>query len=386
VLQDFFQDRRLRVLGISPRELDAGRGIIGQIAAIQCGDHTGPRGYAVQIESRGGKTGIELVVKTKPRDEDMLDIAEQVAGVCSKRLGRALSRFPHATGLIGGARRECAVYGQRDPRLRSHSPMVYGLHHDNASGASLIVLERLTEVELMDAVDDVSGWDRAHIEAALTGIAAVHAIWYRREPELMREVWLGPVPTVRRMVQMVELWEALAAFSERWFADWVPGLPALQRQSIDELPYWSASLEAMPRTLIHNDFNPRNIAFRRGPAGPRLCAYDWELATLGLPQHDLAELLCFVLQPEPDRHEAAHYVELHRRALQEALGYPIDRAAWLRGFVLALADLMISRLPMYAMVHSLKRQSFLPRVVATCWGLHRQFSEEAPARLRKVYA
>ena len=56
---------------------------------------------------------------------------------------------------------------------------------------------------------------------------------------------------------------------------------------------WWKEIEKMPRTLVHNDFNPRNIAFRRTAEGPVLCAYDWELATLHLPQHDLAELLGF---------------------------------------------------------------------------------------------
>ena len=42
--------------------------------------------------------------------------------------------------------------------------------------------------------------------------------------------------------------------------------------------YWAA-LEQMPRTLIHNDLNPRNTCFKAGPEGLRLCAYDWELAT-----------------------------------------------------------------------------------------------------------
>ena len=57
----------------------------------------------------------------------------------------------------------------------------------------------------------------------------------------------------------------------------------------------------MPRTLIHNDFNPRNLCLRQTDGGLRLCAYDWELATLQVPQHDLAELLCFVLPPDVEQ-------------------------------------------------------------------------------------
>jgi aminoglycoside phosphotransferase (APT) family kinase protein len=121
----------------------------------------------------------------------------------------------------------------------------------------------------------------------------------------------------------------------------------------------------MARTLIHNDFNPRNLALRRTAAGPRLCAYDWELATLGLPQYDLAELLCFVLPLEHRLEEANHYLESHRQALAQATGRSIECEPWRRGFVLSLEELILNRLPMYAMIHGFRQQPFLERVLRT---------------------
>jgi thioester reductase-like protein len=387
LLRDFFADQGLQVAGVSPHELDSSHSIIGEIAAIHCGPHVGPRGYSVSVRSRGTQHVVQLVVKTKARDGELIQMAGHVAALCGEGLARAVSRFPEATGLVAADSREPAIYAQRDPRFLSHVPTVYGSHQDPSSGASLIVLERLAGVELMDAADDISGWDRAHIEAALRGIAAIHAVWYRRDAGLVRQPWLGPVPTARRMASMRELWEALADYSGCWFADWSHGLPAVQRRLIASLPDWWRSLEAMPRTLIHNDFNPRNLAFRRTSSGPRLCVYDWELATLSLPQRDLAELLCFVLPPQVHASEVAHYVEVHRNALQASGDWCIGRDAWLRGFALALCDLMVGRFPMYTMIHNLRRQAFLPRVIATWRTLHRQFpAEDLVTTLKEAYA
>ena len=69
--------------------------------------------------------------------------------------------------------------------------------------------------------------------------------------------------------------------------------------TIDEVMSWLErnKPKAGGSALIHNDFNPRNLALRREVGGWRLCAYDWELATIGVPQHDCAEFLCFVLPP-----------------------------------------------------------------------------------------
>jgi hypothetical protein len=97
----------------------------------------------------------------------------------------------------------------------------------------------------------------------------------------------------------------------------------------------------------------------------RLCAYDWELATLGVPQHDLAELLCFILSPRATREEVLAYLNLHRTCLQEASGQAIDPNTWVHGFRLALRDLILNRFSMYSMIHTYRPQKFLGRVIRT---------------------
>ena len=121
----------------------------------------------------------------------------------------------------------------------------------------------------------------------------------------------------------------------------------------------------MPRTLVHNDFNPRNIALRGENGSSRLCAYDWELATLHLPQRDLAELLCFVLTPDASQEEVDHYLEVHRRALEEASGCAIGARSWRDGFALCLADLAVNRVALYLMAHTLHHYGFMERLLST---------------------
>ena len=107
------------------------------------------------------------------------------------------------------------------------------------------------------------------------------------------------------------------------------------------------------------------MAFRRAPAGPALCAYDWELATLQLPQRDAAELFAFVLGPDAQPHQVAHYLEVHRAALAEAAGTAIDPFTWRRGYQLALYDFMVNRLAMYLMGHTFRHYGFIDRVLGT---------------------
>jgi aminoglycoside phosphotransferase (APT) family kinase protein len=172
------------------------------------------------------------------------------------------------------------------------------------------------------------------------------------------------------MLEAHPLWSSLAEHAAPVFSKWLgSGFCALHRELIDSLDRWWSEVEGMPHTLIHNDCNPRNLAFRQPGGSLRLCLYDWELATTGLPQHDLAELLCFVLGPQFHLPDVFGYIERHRRGLERHSGHAIDASVWRQGFRLSLNDLMINRLPAYAMIHRFQKQRFLERVVRTWMAL-----------------
>jgi hydroxymethylglutaryl-CoA reductase (NADPH) len=151
-----------------------------------------------------------------------------------------------------------------------------------------------------------------------------------------------------------------------------PDIGSLQKRLIGSIGTWWRWLESEPRTLIHHDFNPRNICLRGG----RLCAYDWELAAVGAPQRDLAELLCFVLRPDVGVDEVRRWIAHHRQALAAETGMELDPASWQLGFQGALYDVMINRLTTYALIDRVRRQPFLAGVVRTWRRLYEHFPLE----------
>jgi hypothetical protein len=52
-------------------------------------------------------------------------------------------------------------------------------------------------------------------------------------------------------------------------------------------PEVEARCDALPRTLVHGDFVPKNMGAREGPEGRELLVYDWEHSGYGLPGLDL---------------------------------------------------------------------------------------------------
>jgi aminoglycoside phosphotransferase (APT) family kinase protein len=142
---------------------------------------------------------------------------------------------------------------------------------------------------------------------------------------------------------------------------------------LSDVAAWSRDLDAAPHTLIHNDFNPRNVAIRRRDGRLTLCAFDWELATIGAPQRDIAEFLCFVLPSNAPHSSVRRWVERSRVLFNAAAEADIDPTQWERGFSAALCDLLVDRLAMLAMIDRVRPQSFLPRVVATWLNLYECF-------------
>lgn len=122
-------------------------------------------------------------------------------------------------------------------------------------------------------------------------------------------------------------------------------------------------MESMPRTLIHNDFSPRNIALRKDSL--HLCCWDWELATVHIPQRDLAELLCYTLSENVDNETLQIYIDFHRMQLELFTKTSIDKSLWYRGFCLALRDFGIRRLSFYLLLHHVSPQSWFVPVLKT---------------------
>ena len=237
-----------------------------------------------------------------------------------------------------------------------------------------MALEHLQQVVLMDEVNP-EAWSPAHIDAATAGLTDIHAVWYGREQELAGVPWLGEPLSLDRALELTPLWRALAMHAAPYFTSWAgPSVSRTHARLVESIAEWWQPLDELPRALLHNDFSPRNVTLRKEPGGLRLCAYDWELATFGPPQRDLAEFLCFVYPPNVGSDVAERQVDQHRRSLEAATGRSISADLWRLGFAAALADLLIDKLAFYAMVSRVRPQHFLPRVMRTWRRLYDIFS------------
>jgi aminoglycoside phosphotransferase (APT) family kinase protein len=218
----------------------------------------------------------------------------------------------------------------------------------------------------MDSVDRPQVWTRDDVRCVVDGLAAMHASSHAQLDDLRTRSWLPETRSTAEMVRMTPLWRALRDHAAPLFrASAGERLCAIHARLIDDLPEWHVALASVPQALVHNDFNPRNVCLRVRDGAPTLCAFDWELATLGAPPRDLAEFLCFVLPADVDDDSVRQLVERHRERFISHTGGAIDSEAWHAAFAAALFEILIDRLSVYALVQRVRKQMFLPRVLRT---------------------
>jgi hypothetical protein len=368
VLAQGLGDPRLHVSRVRASSPLHGDGISSELGALaERRKLTGLHPLTVTFTPGCGEPStVDLVAKVKPRGDEIVSGIAKLLSLCGPEVSRAWGRWGADTEFADAHRREPAVYRRTETVLSGLLPRCYGLLEDDEREAYVILMERLR--------DDGGPWTRDQIADALRAIAPVHGHWLGRDQELLAEGWLHRVPEPAHLVKARELWEALARHASADQPDLIgPARLDVLLGIAEDIGYWTQELHTLPRTLVHNDFNPRNIARHEG----RVVVYDWELATVDVPQRDVVELLAFTLGPEATAAQVDDLLAVHRDAVAAVSPHAARLVAvtdWHRGHGLALRAFLTSRLALYVTGHTQREFGFLPRVVHTAfrlWDLNR---------------
>ena len=167
----------------------------------------------------------------------------------------------------------------------------------------------------------------------LHDLAALHAIHLNKTAKFEASTWIDMIPGEK----LVQLWTIfLEAAHSEFPRFWTDKRFKMTNLAIKKFGDIESILMAAPRTLIHNDCNPRNICLRKAETigggdifstiadSCRLCLYDWELAQIGTPQRDMFEFLSFTLKPSTPIETWLELVHFYRGCLEEETGlvYP----------------------------------------------------------------
>lgn len=354
-------NQNIVVKKVKTLEVDNSASILAVLASASSENLIGHFGLAIDFTRNGIPESKKMVMKIKPHGNEIVNMLNSLATACGPELATIYTQYKSETGFQFTHLREQEIYKNLHPVF---TPEIYGLYTDEKVNSYLILMEYLEDVELLNSVMEPEKWTDKHIKTALKQMAEWHYIMFKDNKNLMKsKIWKTDLPNLDYMTKLMPLWTALLNNA----ADKFPQLYTQERSekiqnAINQIPVWGSKLNALPKTLIHNDLNPRNTCFKIINRDLKFCAYDWELATFQIPQYDVAELLCFVLDKDK-YHLREEYLAFYRKELNQLTGLYNNKASFKEEFIWASLNFGIHRLGMYMMAHSVSSYPFLPRVV-----------------------
>ncbi|WP_019218084.1 phosphotransferase family protein, partial [Legionella tunisiensis] len=243
-------------------------------------------------------------------------------------------------------RKEAALYTMQQtyPAFQQYLPFSYGTYVSENGDACVLVLQCLDEEWLSLDPFDVAKWNQQAIESLISTLAKLHAVWYQKETEVAKIPGFGNRLDAAKMQQLMPYWLALADAVKQ------AQLPFLQAEDYDfhtrliqDIPTWRKQIDAMKKTLVQNDCVPKNVALSKQD-DRKIYVYDWEIATIHLPQRDTVEFLSYVLPAQFDAKLLLYYLEQHRLQLAEVAKTRIAEKEWQLGFKYCLYDFLIQRI------------------------------------------
>jgi hypothetical protein len=193
----------------------------------------------------------------------------------------------------------------------------------------------------------------AAVEQALVSLAALHGtFWEDRRLTSVAWPWCRPfLPTGEASIGWLVA-PALSALGRRRARRWIPDEVGrrLVQYALRRTPMLRR-LDRGPRTLVHHDCHPGNLA--QAPDG-RVVLFDWQLVRAGPWASDVSYLLATSLPPDDRRAHEAQLIEHYLDALANAGGRPPAWAPAWRAYVINLVY------PLEAMVVTLALGAMQP--------------------------
>jgi len=309
--------------------------------------------YEISYRAKGDPKTIEILVKSKT---DYRELVQRLADVLVKSgIGiDGVAGLLARTELYNTHMKEINVFRMQRtvPAVARILPTVYGTYVDVAKQQYLVLEEFLADAYVMKDYRDISWWTQDRIERCVRDFSGMHAAYYDNHSALVGQGWLGATLDAKTMSALTPLW---SAYADR-LRHFVGGLfddayLAGHRRWIETIPEWWGRIDALPKTMIYNDAQIRNLAVRDPAGQPRLTLFDWECTSIQLPQRDLVEFLSYAIGDATGDEDILALLEAGRAELATRSGKAIEQDAWLEGCVLSIRDLHVNRMACQLVLH-----------------------------------
>jgi len=306
--------------------------------------------------------GKELIVKLKPLDHEVMIALEIVASQCDENIYQLIKGKMSFFGFKNCHTRELFFYAERFPNIQDLLPQYYAHHIEPDREIFLLIIENFHQrsILLEESENCPRYWTNEMVEIALRGIARIHIHFSDAKNKSKISTWAERSIDLESLIQLVPFFKETSRFIlENYYDSIDSNAVALYQKVFEEINFWWKIKEDYPKTLVHNDFNPRNLVIHRSEGGIKPLFYDWELSCLNIPHRDVVEFLSFM--DDLDEQTITQHINYYTSYLKGSdLELSVEEHR--NAFLIAAKEFLLMRVSLYAIAHQIYDYPFFFRM------------------------
>jgi hydroxymethylglutaryl-CoA reductase (NADPH) len=326
--------------------LNDSNGIITELTASNSDKFIG-----MSIWNIHNPAGAELaLLKSKPTAAETLNCMYILTGMIDPALAKEFEKYKFESDFANCHLKELEIYKALKEMKSNSIPLIYNTYQDQSREIYLILMEFLNKQDLKIFNSEMNShlWSTADIKLTLK--------------EHFKSI---------AMLKNIETNELFKPSSRKSFSFYKKSLEVIQEEYgsryQDLYLIYEKAFKVISNTksysfecIIHNDFNPRNIAITKQA---RIITYDWELARKDSPTRDFIELISFLVDNEE---VLASWDDLNLSAQKystEFLGHCYTSDEWELDMKLAFSWFLVDRVSLYLVGNRLTEYEFVPKLI-----------------------
>ncbi len=296
-----------------------------------------------------------LMLKSKATDTDIIKGLHHVAASIDIELADVLYRNRNATEYADCHLKEILLYEHLHKNNFNCTPQYFGKYEDVNREIFLLLTEFLksNEMKLFNSENMPGKWEQKDIRTVIKTITGIHQHFAQKNIFFVQSF------PVFKPARAKELYARLIAILIKEEDD------TERKEQYERLTAFLSEIadsnvqDHLPLTIIHNDFNPRNVAIK---ANGKTCIYDWELAVQNIPHRDIVEFLAFTFTEVKEK-KLSGFLNYHALLWNKNL----QEQEWLYGYEYAIKEFLVCRMCLYKVSEILMKLKFPDRVIHNCF-------------------
>ncbi len=353
-----FKGEVVSIEAVKRFEIDNSASILVTLTSASSDEFIGHYGIEVDYSIDQTKFKKKMVMKVKPHGRAISDMLAGLSNLCSEELYKNYHPVKEITGFQNTHDKEINIYKTYN---FDFFPEIFGYYVNEKNNLYIILMEYFENPIMLNSVMDTQSWDYEKINLGISAIIKWTEVNYNNT-KWYTELY-NDSRDINQIEKLIPCWHSLLNnasinFPELYNSDLCNKL----KFGITNFIQLYSKTKHLPKSIIHNDFNPRNAFFKKNEGELRICIYDWELAFEYFPVYDLIEFLSFTSSTINEKQIDDFFNNLYH-SITEKLDDSITIHEYYNTALLSAYDFGLHRLGMYMMAHSVSNYPFIPHLV-----------------------